>query len=316
MKDLIGFYQTRPEAERVKDELTSAGFDRDQISLYDRTGKDEAGFWESIKTAFGFAEEEDQRLYAEAARRGAVAVALSLDSEDSAPRAVEIMQRYNPIDLDTQSAQWTQQQTPSATAKTSTARAGAATTSSMQRDNTVVPVVEEQLKVGKRTVQTGGAVRIHTRVTEKPVTEQINLREEHVNVQRRPVDRPVTEADKAAFRDRTIEVTETREEPVISKQARVVEEVAVNKSATQKTQTVRDTVRKTDVQVEGANPGDTQIGDRFAQELAADERYRSCDWDTMEPEARKTFEQRYPGNKWEQFKDAVHRGYEKVREKV
>jgi len=314
MKDLIGFYQTRQEAERVKDELTSAGFDH--VTIYDRTGSDEAGFWESIKSAFGFADEDDQRLYAEAARRGAVAVGLSLDSEDTAQRAIEIMQRHRPIDLDTQYAQWKQQQTPTTTSTAATQRSTAATTSSKQGENDVVPVVEEQLKVGKRTVQTGGAVRIHTRVIEKPVTEQVNLREEHVDVQRRAVDRPVTEADKAAFRDRTIEVTETREEPVISKQARVVEEVAINKSATEKTQTVRDTVRRTDVEVQGANPGDTQVSDRFAQELAADERYRGCDWNTMEPEARKTFEQRYPGNKWEQFKDAVHRGYDKVRQKV
>src|SRR4051812_35152541 len=74
MKDLIAFYRTRDQAERVKDELISAGFDRDDITLYDRGGKHEANLWEDIKSAFGFADEDDQRIYAEAARRGAVAV--------------------------------------------------------------------------------------------------------------------------------------------------------------------------------------------------------------------------------------------------
>jgi uncharacterized protein (TIGR02271 family) len=310
MKDLVGFYQSRPQAERVKDELLSAGFDRDDITLYDRTGKDEANFWESIKNAFGYADEDDQRLYAEATRRGAVAVGLSLDRDDSAPRAMEIMQRHHPIDLNTQSAQWKQQSTQTTAGKT------AAAAGSSAQGSTVIPVVEEQLKVGKRAVQSGG-VRIHSRITEKPVQEQVNLREEHVDVQRRAVDRPMTDADKAAFRERTIEVTETREEPVVSKQARVVEEIAVNKTAAQRTETVRDTVRRTDVDVQQpASAADTQVGDRFARELASDERFRGRDWASMEPEARRSFEQRYPGNKWEQYKDAVHRGYERVRRKV
>ncbi|HYP52800.1 MAG TPA: YsnF/AvaK domain-containing protein [Pyrinomonadaceae bacterium] len=111
-----------------------------------------------------------------------------------------------------------------------------------------IPVVEEQLEVGKREVERGG-VRVESRVTERPVEEQVHLREERVNVERRPVDRPVTNAD-AAFREGTIEVTERAEEAVVAKQARVVEEVVVNKEVGERTETVRDTVRRTDVDVQ------------------------------------------------------------------
>ena len=95
----------------------------------------------------------------------------------------------------------------------------------------------------------GGGARIHTYVTERPVEQSVTLHEEHVTVDRRPVDRAVTGAD-TAFREGTIEVTETSEVPVIAKEARVVEEVVVGKTATDRTETVRDTVRRTDVDVE------------------------------------------------------------------
>jgi len=113
-----------------------------------------------------------------------------------------------------------------------------------------IPVVEEEVSIGKREVERGG-VRVRTEVQERPVQEQVNLREEHVRVERRPVDRPASEADIArAQQAGTIEVREKAEQPVVQKQARVVEEVRVGKEATERTETVRDTVRKTDVQVE------------------------------------------------------------------
>jgi uncharacterized protein (TIGR02271 family) len=113
-----------------------------------------------------------------------------------------------------------------------------------------IPVVEEQLQVGKRQVEQGG-VRVHTTQTEKPVEAKVNLHEERVNVERHKVDRPATAADlNQPGRDAAIEVTATSEVPVVNKEARVVEEVVVNKEAKERTETVRDSVRKTDVKVE------------------------------------------------------------------
>jgi uncharacterized protein (TIGR02271 family) len=111
-----------------------------------------------------------------------------------------------------------------------------------------VPVVEEELQVGKREVERGG-VRVESRVEERPVEEQVTLREEHVRVERRPVDRPVGDAE-GLFREGTLEVSERAEVPVVAKEARVVEEVVVNKEVGERTETVRDTVRRTDVNVE------------------------------------------------------------------
>ncbi len=126
--------------------------------------------------------------------------------------------------------------------------AAASTQAGTIEAETAIPVVAEELVVGKRKVDQGG-VRVFRRVVEIPVEESVSLREEHVTMERRPVDRAVTDSDQA-FGNRTIELTETAEEAVISKNARVVEEVLVGKQASEHVETVRDTVRKTEVEVE------------------------------------------------------------------
>jgi uncharacterized protein (TIGR02271 family) len=112
----------------------------------------------------------------------------------------------------------------------------------------VIPVVEEQLEVGKRQVNQG-RVKVRSYVVETPVSEQVSLRKETVQVERRPMDRAMAVGEDA-FKERTFEATATSEEPVVSKQARVTGEVALTKDVEQRTQTVADTVRSTKVDVE------------------------------------------------------------------
>ncbi len=111
----------------------------------------------------------------------------------------------------------------------------------------VIPVIEEDMVVGKREVERGG-VRVFSRMVEEPVSAEVNLREEHAVIERRTVDRPVTDADLRT--GQVIELRETAEEAVVGKTARVVEEVLVGKQATEHTETVSDTVRHTEVEVE------------------------------------------------------------------
>jgi len=119
-----------------------------------------------------------------------------------------------------------------------------------------IPVVEEQINVGKREVQ-GGGVRVETHVTEKPVNEQVTLHEEHVNVERRPVNQPVDPSQVDQLREGTFEVRERSEEAVVQKQARVVEEVVINKEQRDRTENIQDSVRRTDVDVQEI-PGETR----------------------------------------------------------
>ncbi len=95
-----------------------------------------------------------------------------------------------------------------------------------------------------------GGVRVYSRVIDEPVEENVRLREEKVSVERTPANRATTESDLRPGQERVFEVKEYAEEPVISKTSRVVEDVRVRKDATERTETVRDTVRRTEVDVE------------------------------------------------------------------
>ncbi len=220
---------------------------------------------------------EHAEYYAEGVRRGGTLV--TVDAPDAqAQQAVDIMNGNGAVDIDTRGAAYrtggytgyseaaspyaaeditrerdTYRTAPAAAntganTNVGTINASTANTGVNTQGETVIPIVEEELVVGKRQVQSGGA-RIHTYVTERPVEESVTLHEERVTVDRRPVDRAVTDADMA-FGEKSFEVTETSEEAVVGKTARVVEEVVVGKTATDRTETVRDTVRRTDVEVE------------------------------------------------------------------
>jgi len=117
-----------------------------------------------------------------------------------------------------------------------------------------IPVVEETLNVGKKVVEKGG-VRVHSRIVEKPVEKTIRLREEHVYVERNKVDKPVTDADLNEFKEGTIDVREHAEVPVVTKDTNVVEEVSVNKTVGEREETIRDNVRRKEVDVEDVDTG-------------------------------------------------------------
>ncbi|RYD51880.1 MAG: DUF2382 domain-containing protein [Sphingobacteriales bacterium] len=173
-------------------------------------------------------------------------VTVHADSEARAEQAADIMDDCGAIDVEDRATSY---------GDTGTSRqsvAGTATAADMNRTadtGETLKVVEENLNVGKREVETGGA-RLRARVVSQPVEESLRLREEHVFVNRTPVDRPATEADFTTFKEGTVELRETAEVPVVSKEARVVEEVSLGKEVTERQETIRDTVRKTEVDVE------------------------------------------------------------------
>lgn len=137
-----------------------------------------------------------------------------------------------------------------------TARNVAGVTREANDNEITLPIVEEQMTVGKRAVEKGG-VNVRTTMTEKPIQETVSLREENVTVERHKVDRPVDNATDA-FQEGTFDVTTRAEVPVVSKEARVVEEVVIDKQTTEHAETIRDTVIRTDVEVDEINTGDAR----------------------------------------------------------
>jgi uncharacterized protein (TIGR02271 family) len=169
--------------------------------------------------ARGF-DEDDARGYAKAVRGGKTLVAARAP-EDKVDAAVEIIERYE--------------------------SAGA---EGAKQQGETVQEVEEELVVGKRKVATGG-VRVTTQVSERPVEESVTLREERVEAERKPASRTLSaEEAEAALEEKTVELTETGEEAQVRKTARVTGEVAVGKQVEERQETVQDTVRRTEVEVE------------------------------------------------------------------
>lgn len=112
-----------------------------------------------------------------------------------------------------------------------------------------IPVIDETLNIDKAEVQTG-STQITSSIVEHPVEKSINLKEEHVHLDRVATDRPATEADFDTFKEGQIELIETKEVPVITKEARVVEEVKISKTVSESEETIHDTIRKTEVDIE------------------------------------------------------------------
>ena len=121
------------------------------------------------------------------------------------------------------------------------------------KEEQVIPLSEEELQVGKRTVDRG-TTSIRRYVVRKPVEESVTLRDETVTVERRrPISAGEAGVPDGAFEERTVEIHQTAEEPVVSKTAHIAEEVVVRKDVTERTETVRDDVRREQVEVQDAN---------------------------------------------------------------
>jgi uncharacterized protein (TIGR02271 family) len=269
----VAMFDTYDHALAARDALLSAGIERSRIELLGRSAaendasfryeRNEEGFWAAVKNMF--MPEDESHFYAEGINRGHTMLVVRgpIGDED---RIISLLESQNPLDVETHSAQWRQSgwsgiYAGQAGSQTRQADPGPAMSGTGGREE-VIPVYQEQLRVGKREVDRG-SVRVRSYVVETPVQEQVRLHEERVEVERRPVDRPATAADAGAgaFKDRTIEVTATAEEAVVAKETRVKEEIVVRKEEADRTETVSDTVRHTEVEVENDRASDTRTSD-------------------------------------------------------
>lgn len=341
-----------------------------------------SGIRNFFRNLFGDNDEYSQHadVYSEAVRRGHYLLTVHADDDTELTQATQVMNRFGAVDIDERAAHWKSRgwsgydETAPALSDSEIEEehryysTGAATRSGlddttrttdvrtsmspndMQRRQTAtggvtegatIPVVQEELQIGKRAVEHGG-VRVFQRVRETPVNESVNLHEERVNVERRPVDRQASEAELSGLQEGSFEIRETSEEAVVGKTARVVEEVVVSKEARERTEDIRDTVRRTDVEVEqlGAsgrtgtemldnddeyrrhfqttygNSGkfeDYAPAYRYGSSAAADERFRGHPWDEAEEDVHADWESHYgAATPWEKAKNAVRYGWERA----
>ena len=301
---LAAVFDSYSDANQASNELQAAGIDKQFIQLNgassmqsDTTttsqskGDDEPGaisrFFSSM---FGMNDDTSNATkYSEAAKRGQAVLTVSVTEDDRVDDITDILNECGAIDVDERgqarnasgnltgstgiAAVSTGMNTNTGTGNDYGVGKGVADTAGA---NDTLERVEETMQVGKQVVQ-NGSVRVNQRVVETPVQEQVLLREERASIERKTVDRPATEADlQPAFKDKNIDIQETAEEAAIAKTAKVVEEIQVAKKATDRAETVRETLRRTEIDVEngaGMTASNNQVYSGFERRMRNDPQY-------------------------------------------
>jgi stress response protein YsnF len=277
-RTVTALYDTKAEAEAARQRLTSA-VDVKSAKVIDQQDQGSGGLGEYHLS------HDDRHAYGEGLRRGGALLCAEVDGDEDSDKIVRLLEETSSVDLDQRQESWRQEgwapysgESGSSVADGdgtcgqsamggSQSASQAGSQASQTRSGTVeeerIPIVEEELRVGKREVERGGA-RVRTYVREVPVQEQVTLREEHVQVERRPVEAGSAGASGLAagaggastgdmLQERTVEMVEKAEEAVVQKVAQVREEVVLTKTAEERTEQISDTVRRTEVDVqEGA----------------------------------------------------------------
>jgi hypothetical protein len=269
--NLVAVYGSRGDAEQARDRLIAFGIPAIDIRLSSALENASAaaaltesvpseqhhGFWDWL---FGNdVPEYDRGLYHTNLRDGRTAVSVLVRNGAEREEVTDILEEFNPVHMDdgtetsTAPVSMGAEQGEYAPADSGQMRAGASELTN--EGEQVIPVVKEELAVGKRASER--RYRIRTYVVETPIEEPVTLRDERVVVERRPASGEVPSSPDA-LREREFEVTERHEEPVVEKRAREVEEVVVRREANERVETVRDTVRETKVDVD-KQPADRNV---------------------------------------------------------
>jgi uncharacterized protein (TIGR02271 family) len=243
---VVGLFENSENAHRAADSLIDEGISFNNVDISStegyreedvREGKEEDGISRFFNSLFG-ENTSDYENYSRLASHGRTIVTVHCSTMAEAEKVAEILDNNGAEDVDRK-------------ARELSARRGTAegrSTESIGYSDTM-PVIEEEMQVGKKSVETGD-VRVRSRIIEKPVEESVRLRTESINVERNPVSRKATAAEMENFKDTTIEASESKEVPIVNKEARVVEEVKLRKEISEKDETIRGSVKRQDVDVD------------------------------------------------------------------
>ena len=249
---IVAVYDKAGKAKDAVRALEASGFPSGDISVLNRDSLTdaevhEAGLWRRL---FGRnVGDHESAVYGRTIESGGAVLTLRLQDTDVA-RAMKILDVHNPVDV-TDRASSLGLATPSVPKPAATPAPSATSPSLVNKSvarEEVLRLAEEQIDVGKRQVETGRA-RVRRFVIEKPVESQVTLHEEHAEMIRRAVSDPSLVKD-IDWTEKTIEITETAEQAVITKSAHIAEEVVIRREGSDHVETVRETIRRQQVELE------------------------------------------------------------------
>jgi len=319
MKTVIGLFDEKNEAMRAYSALAHEGYAQADLDILTSDDSDDRPKLAHMRE---WIPEPDVTTYLEGVKHGGTIITANV-ADSAATRAAEIMSGYKMVNIKDRASELTK------------TRSDLKLSDPAKNDN-VLEVIEEQLEVGKESVERG-RMRIYNVLSEREVSQDIGLRDETIRVNRRPANRAV-KIDPDLFKPRSFEMIETDEIAKVGKTARVIEEVSLGKEVAQKVQTIKETLRRQDVQVEEvpmARPYREYEGDfrsfvknnlgksgvsyeslepafHFGHNLATREPFRSSPWTAVEADSRKIWEEKNPGT-WAQNQPVIKYAWEKVR---
>ena len=262
---LVAAFDNNEHAMAAVNGLKAGGFHRDDISILDQArlaqnkagGPKSMGLWQRL---FGDdISRYEATVYGDTIREGGVVVSVRVPREQVA-HAAGIMDLHHPINVHDRAV--TTGIAPEAHVEA--AKAQALMPLAPKQDVAVTPklaeihqdamrLAEEHLEVGKKLVETG-RTRVRRFTTEQEVEQDVTLHEEHADVLRKAVSQPasISEVD---WSDKEIEVAETKEEALVKKTARVVEEISLRTKGDDHVETIHEKLRRQQAEVERIDAG-------------------------------------------------------------
>src|SRR5215831_11845229 len=265
---IVAVFDTRAHADAAVKALRAGGFANADISIFDEdrlasgqkamaAGVKEAGLWQRL---FGDdVYEHEAAVYHQTLKHGGVVVSARVMDNEVA-HAIAILDLHRPVDVHDRAV--TTGIAPAAHVEAVEKKIDAVPLAAVQQvavtpklaeaHDGVLRLAEEQLEVGKRSVETG-RTRVRRYVTEREASADVTLHNEHAEVLRRAISDPkyIGEIDWA---DGEIEVVETAEHALAKKTAHIVEEVSLKKVGTDRVETVKDKIRRQQVEIQRVGP--------------------------------------------------------------
>ncbi len=319
MKTVIGLFDDRNEGMKAYNGLLEEGYAKGDLDILTNDDKDDEPKLAAMRKNIP---SPDVEVYLEGVRQGGTIITANV-SDSAVSRAAEIMSHFDMVNIEKRAVELKLINNNLELRDAS-------------KHEDVIDVIEEQLEVGKEQIERG-RLRIYNVVTEREVTQNVSLRDETIKVNRRPIDRQVASTPDL-FQARSFEIVEVDEIAKVTKTARVVEEVSLGKEVVEKIQTIKETLRRQDVEIEEVpalrtlaeydsdfhnfynknltNSGVTyqhlQPAFSYGYSLATREPFRSSPWTAVEADSRRIWEEKNPGT-WDQNAPVIKYAWEKVR---
>jgi stress response protein YsnF len=265
---LVAVYDTPAHADAAVKALKAAGFAESDISIFDSArlkagrstmaaGVKEPGLWQRLFGADVYEHEAD--IYGDTIEDGGVVISVRVPPSEVA-HARAVLDIHRPVDVHDRAV--TTGVAPAAHVETIEKKLEAVPLGAIQQvavspklaaaQPDVLRLAEEQLEVGKEMAETG-RTRVRRFVTERDVAQDVTLHEEHAEVLRKAISDPKYVGD-IDWADGTIEVIETAEHALPKKTARIVEEIGLRKIGADHVETIRDKLRRQQVEIERLGP--------------------------------------------------------------